>query len=143
MGENQKKILEMLAEGKISVDEASRLLSLLDKETVNEPQTRSKETKTNAKYLFVKVEPKEGREHESSHRVNIRVPLSLIHAGMKLSAVIPPQVADDVNKGLKEKGIGFDIRNLKDETIDQFVEALRDTEILVDSADADIRISAQ
>lgn len=143
MGENQKKILEMLAEGKISVDEASRLLSLLDTETAGEPKIQNKETKPNAKYLFVKVEPKAGREIESSPRVNIRVPLTLIHAGMKLSAVIPPQVADDVNRGLKEKGIAFDIRNLKDETIDQFVDALRDTEILVDSTEADIRISAE
>ena len=29
MGENQKKILQMLAEGKITVDEASRLLSAI------------------------------------------------------------------------------------------------------------------
>ncbi len=138
MGDNEKKILEMLAEGKISVEEATRLLSLLNKEPSGASRSQSSGYKPNAKYLFVKVEPKAGND-----RVNIRVPLSLIRAGMKLSAVIPPQVADDVNRGLKEKGIGFDIRNLKEENIDQFVDALRDTEILVDSTEAEIRISAE
>ena len=32
MSENQKKILQMLAEGKISVDEAQRLLALIGAE---------------------------------------------------------------------------------------------------------------
>ena len=143
MGDNEKKVLEMLAEGKISVEEATRLLSLLNKEPSGAPSSQGSGYKPNAKYLFVKVEPKAGSDLAKNARVNIRVPLSLIHAGMKLSAVIPTQVADDVNRGLKEKGISFDIRNLKEENVDQFVNALRDTEIFVDSIEAEIRISAE
>lgn len=140
MGENQKKILQMLAEGKISVEEATRLLSLIGKEEGVESKLPKKELKSNAKYFFVQVNPKPGHEIEKNGKVNIRIPMSLIRAGMKLSALIPPQVADDVNKGLKEKGINFDIRNLKEEYMEQIFDALHDTEILVDNAEADIKI---
>jgi hypothetical protein len=143
MGENQKRILQMLAEGKITVEEASRLLSLIGAESGGESKNTVKEAKPNARYLYVKVEPKEGRETEENPRVNVRVPVSLIRAGMKLTALIPPQTADDINKGLKDKGFGFDIRNLKDEYIEQLIDALRDTEIDVDTIEAAIKVYAE
>lgn len=76
-------------------------------------------------------------------RVNVRIPVGLIRAGMKLKALIPPQVADDVNKAMREKGIGFDIRNLKDEYVDELVNALRETEINVDSEEAEVHVYAE
>src|SRR5208283_5813719 len=122
MGENQKRILQMLAEGKITVEEASRLLSALGVEGDSEFKETIKSAKPLAKYLYVRVEPKAGCESHDNPKVNVRVPVSLIRAGMKLSALIPPGVADDINKGLKEKGLGFDVRNLKDEYIEQLVD---------------------
>ena len=143
MGENQKRILQMLAEGKITVDEASRLLALIGVETVGEFQTPPRETKSNAKYLYVKVDPKAGRETKENPKVNVRVPVSLIRSGMKLTALIPPQVADEINKGLGDKGLNFDIRNMKDEYVEQLIEALRNTEIMVDSTEAEIKVYAE
>jgi hypothetical protein len=152
MGENQKRILQMLAGGKISVEEASRLLSLVGEEpsTGDEGGAALKEAKPTPKYLYIRVEPKEGHiEHEGHHslaehgRVNVRIPVGLIRAGMKLKALIPPQVADDVNKAMKEKGIGFDIHNLKDEYVDELIKALQETEINVDSDEAEVRVYAE
>ncbi len=142
MGENQKRILQMLAEGKITVEEASRLLSLIGVESW-ETKDSVKGTKSDAKYLYIQVKPKEGQESQKNARVNVRVPVSLIRAGMKLKALIPPQAADDINKGLKDKGIAFDIKNLKDEDVEQLVDALRNTEIYVDSAEAEIIVRAE
>jgi len=42
-GENQKKILQMLAEGKITVEEATRLLSLVNKEDSGRSQDTARE----------------------------------------------------------------------------------------------------
>jgi hypothetical protein len=151
MGENQKRVLQMLAEGKISVDEASRLLSALGKDT--DGTGRSQEPgkgKPGPKYLYVQVEPKEGCADNAeglksarSERVNVRIPVALIRAGMKLKSLIPPKAADNVSQALKEKGIAFDIRNLKDEDLEQFVDALSDTEINVDSDEATIKVHAE
>jgi hypothetical protein len=153
MGENQKKILQLLAEGKISVDEASRLLSLVEADgRIGEPASASRAGRSNPKYLYVKVEPKEGQSNPSESgghgrydqgTVNVRIPVTLIRAGMKLTALMPPHVADDVNKAMREKGVGFDVRNLKDEDIEQLVAALGDTEVNVDNERATIKIYAQ
>jgi hypothetical protein len=155
VSENQKRILQMLAEGKVSVEEASRLLSLINKENGSgvEGITAEKEAKPLPKFLYVRVEPKEGAHcqngKEGYHsmaehgRVNIRIPMGLIRAGIKLKALIPPQVAEDINKGLKEKGISFDIRDLKDDYLESLVAALGESEINVDSEEAEIRIHAE
>jgi len=146
MGENQKRILQMLADGKIKVDEASRLLSLLseDSGTRTDAGDVVKEAKSNPRYLYVRVEPKKGSHLDAEHgRVNIRIPVGLIRAGMKFKALIPPQAADNVNRALNEKGIDFDIRNIKDEYIEQLIGALSDTEVNVDTPEAEVRVYAE
>ena len=59
MGENQKKILEMLADKKISVDEAYRLLSLVEPERGAETASfgKAESGKPNPKYIRVVVQP--------------------------------------------------------------------------------------
>ena len=154
MSENQRKILQMLAEGKITVDEASRLLSALGESMdAQTSEKRSEKTRSgDPKYLYVRVQPKEGAPHSEHWRhgphgepgkVNVRIPLSLVRAGMKLTALMPPKAADDVNRALKDKGIDFDIRNLKDEYLEQLIGALSDTEINVDSDEATVRVYAE
>jgi len=144
MSENQKKILQMLAEGKISVDEALRLLSLTgtDRDTRNDSNNTA--SKSTPRYLHVVVEPKSGAAPEHRHgRVNVRVPFGLIRAGMKLATLIPPEAADKVNDAMKEKGMSFDMRHLKIEDIEELISALHDSEVNVDTDDETVRVYAE
>ena len=131
MADNKKKILDMLAKGKISVDEANRLLSAVDtQEGIREEKVKSAAPKTNHKYLRVTITPGENQDSsEHPERVNVRIPMSLVRAGVKLTALIPPEALDKANKALDEKGINFDVRNLKPEDLESLIEALDDTEI--------------
>ena len=137
MSENKKKILEMLAQNKISTDEAYRLLSVIEngergRESTGKTATAIKEK---AKYLRVTVLPDAEHEHSGNvDRVNVRVPMSLIRAGIKLTSLIPPEARDKVNGALREKGIDFDVRNVKPEDIEELIEALSDLEVDVVSA---------
>jgi hypothetical protein len=134
MTDTQKKILEMLAEKKISSDEAYRLLNALDsnQESKAEPLTGETVMKKMPKYLRVTVTPGENADPKHADRVNVRVPMSLIRAGIKLTALIPPQAYDKIDGALKEKGIDFDVRNIKKEDLDDLIEALADMEVDVD-----------
>jgi len=143
MADNQKRILEMLADKKISVDEAQRLLALV--ESPDDPGARvpaaPSERGQSAKYLRVVVQPgSEAAASPDAERVNIRVPMNLIRAGMKLTALIPPQAASKVNEALKEKGVEFDLRNLKAEDLEEVVDALSDLEVDVESGKEKVRI---
>jgi hypothetical protein len=60
--------------------------------------------------------------------------MSLIRAGIKLTSLIPTEARDKVNAALLEKGIDFDVRNVKPEDIEELIEALSDLEVDVVSA---------
>ena len=149
MSENQKKILQMLAEGKISVDEAQRLLALIGAEGEKENGSGNITHKSISapRYMHVIVEPKlgagrvEGRDFHG--KVNVRVPFGLIRAGMKFATLIPPDAAEHVDKAFKEKGLNFDIRKLKDEDLEELISALHDSEVNVDSEHETIRVYAE
>ena len=59
MSENQKKILQMLADGKISVEEATRLLYLVGERPAEGAEDSKNTGRPSAKYLYIRVEPKE------------------------------------------------------------------------------------
>jgi len=132
MSENQKKILEMLANKKISVDEAHQLLNAL-KPGPGTPESSAEAGTTGRpkpKYLRVSIQGSSGHEHHSKDdRVNVRVPMTLIRSGMKFTSLLPPEARDKVTEALHEKGIDFDIRNLKPEEIDELIEALSELEV--------------
>jgi hypothetical protein len=148
MSENKKKILEMLAHNKISADDAYRLLSAIDSGegghgNAGHDNTGSKGPgeKAKAKYLRVTVTPDEegGNKADGSlfkdgkvGRVNVRVPMSLIRAGIKLKSLVPPEAMDKVNQALKEKGINFDVNSIRNEDIEELIDALGDMQIDVE-----------
>jgi len=143
MTDSQKRILEMLAEKKINVEEAERLLSLTDNEEERENKSTENwaDIKLPFKYLRVVVQPgPEAENGQGAEKVNVRVPVKLIRAGMKLTALIPPQAADKMNEAMREKGINFDFRNLKPDDIDELVEALSDLQVDVNDGKESIKV---
>lgn len=137
MSDNKKKILEMLAQNKISADEAYRLLSVVDsnedsRDSERRDTTGGKEqgVKTKPKYLRVTVTPgEEDTDPEHTGRVNVRIPMALVRAGIKLTSLIPPEALDKANKALNERGIKFDVRTIKPEDIEELIGALGDMEV--------------
>ena len=131
MNEERKKVLNMLADGKISADEAERLISALEnKTTETSPQTALTKTLDNLpRYLFVKVDAVDG------DKVNIRVPLKLVKAGIKLQALLPQDAQDKINAKLNEKGINLD--DFKDENFKDLLDALTEFELNVDDKKGD------
>jgi hypothetical protein len=132
MNEARMKILEMLSKGKISVEEASALLEKVivreqapETEPVTEENGSVPVRKGVPKYLRVVVDSSDG------DKVNVRVPLSLIRTGLKLSSLMPADAAEAVS----ERGI--DLSALKDLDGEELVEALRELTVDVDSADGD------
>lgn len=129
MNEERKKILEMLADGKISVEEAEKLLSTIS-ESSGETSEGEKIDKARLKYLRVIVEP--GPGSENSERVNVRVPIKLIRAGIKFASLLPKDVQGKVDNALKESGISLDFSQIKEENMEEIIESLRDLTVDVE-----------
>jgi hypothetical protein len=145
MNDARKKILEMLADNKINTDDAERLLNAVEKDRepersrpsepgINRDPERNSSAgpgvTTSPKYLRVTIVP--DPEHCDSHhadRVNVRIPMSLIRAGIKLKSLVPPEAMDKVNGALRDKGIDFDFRSFKAEDIEELIGALGEMQI--------------
>lgn len=133
MSEEKRKILEMLAEGKISVEEAEKLLAALsssESEQKESPTGVTEPSKARPKYLRVFVEP--DPETGKGERVNIRIPLKLIRAGLKWASFMPKDVHKKVDEALKEKGIDTDFSQMTPENIEELIENLNDLTVEVE-----------
>ena len=133
MSENRRQILDLLAAGKVTADEAERLLKALERE----PPAGDARRTDKVKYLRVVVD---AADEDGPSKVNVRVPMQLLRAGVKLTSIIPPRARDEVNAALKKEGIEVDIGKLTPESLEEIVEHLRDLEIDVDHDHAKVRV---
>lgn len=89
------------------------------------------------KYLVVKIESGE----RLRDKVNVRIPLALLKAGVKLATFIPAPLQEKINQNLREKGIPFNLEVLQDQkNVDQFLETLRDFHVDIESEKDTIKI---
>jgi hypothetical protein len=138
MSEDRSRILNLLATGKITPDEAERLLDALGAGAGAAPAGPaftggpSPLAAALPKYLYVQVNGSTG------DNVNVKVPLALVRSGLKLTSLIPAPAMDQINKSLSEHGMSVDFTNLKPEDIDELIESLRDMEINVDGKSGDV-----
>jgi hypothetical protein len=148
MNENRRQILEMLSTGKITADEAERLIAALESGPVT---TEGEHTgsipgpngaaasavKSRAKYLRVLVEADEqmtGMKGPTS--VNIRVPMQLLRAGVRLASLIPAQAHSQLDKALNRHGVPLTLSQIKPENLEELIDHLEDLTVDVDSRDA-------
>jgi hypothetical protein len=133
MSENRKQILDMLAAGKITADEAERLIAALERApNGNAAGTEPIARKPLPKYLRVVVEAEDDDGGDALTKVNIRVPFQLLRAGVKLANFMPAKARAQVNEALREKGVDFDLNQIKPENLDELIEQLQDVVIDID-----------
>lgn len=137
MNEQRKDVLDMLAEGKITPEEAEQLIAALERDQPPVATSSEIRPKGKAKYIRVLVDSTENGE---PGRVNVRVPLQLLRAGVRLAALIPPQALDKANTELNKSGVPFDLTQLKPEQLEALIEHLDEVTVEVDQPDAKIRV---
>jgi len=173
MGDDRTRILDLLAAGKITTEEAARLLDALDARSGEGAGTAGAEgtgadeaaeadavggaeadaqaksgfhkffpgagVKTSQKtggsgtpkFMYVKVVSVKG------DNVNVKIPVAVMRAGLKLTSLIPAQAQDQINRSMAEHGMSFDLNNFKPDDLEELIDALREMEIDVDSANGD------
>lgn len=127
MQDQSKRILDMLAEGKITVDEAARLLDALKETTTSSDNAfTSSSPKLKPQWLIMNII--EGGQV----KMEMRIPLKLIRAGVKLGALMPPEVL----KQMGDQNIRFDFNNINPDNIEELIDGLSEMSInMVDGSD--------
>lgn len=146
MSAETKKVLEMLAAGKISAEDAERLLNKVSGNATQEPAgpSASAEASTTgasadankakrARYLRIQVE-RPGREN-----VNMRVPLAFVRGG-QLFSILPAGITEK----LQEHGIGVGAFSKSKMNDPEVLKALEELNIDIDKGDGKrVRIFAE
>jgi hypothetical protein len=141
MSEERKKILKMLAEGKITAEEADQLLeALASGRAEKQPDPgQSKEKAKDPKFLRVVVaSSKPGKEN-----VNIKIPLEMIRAGVKLGGLLPEKAREKINTKLielKDRGMNVSVDDLNAESLNAVIQALTEMRIEIDEPDEKVSI---
>lgn len=143
MNDDRKSILEMLATGKITADEAERLLAALESS-----QSASAAAVSNSsapptgrakapKYLRVLVEADESTTglRGGPTTVNVRVPMQLLRAGVRLAGLIPAQAHDQLDQAFSKHGVPITLSQIKPENLEELIEHLGDLTVDVDGKD--------
>ncbi|MEJ2008487.1 MAG: hypothetical protein P8Z30_10095 [Acidobacteriota bacterium] len=142
MNDNRRQILDMLAAGQISAEQAERLIAALETEPAATPPGASAEAQPGArpKYLRVMVEAEEGHHGGGPAKVNVRVPIQLLRAGVKLTGIIPPLARTRVNAALREQGIDLDLSQIKPENLEELLYQLKDLTVDIDDKNNKVRV---
>ena len=136
MNDHRRQILEMLSAGKITADEAERLIAALEREAPAPPSGNGPQSPVSkAKYLRVLVDSDNGgNPYHGPVKVNIRVPMQLLRAGVRLAGLIPPQAREHVTRAMRERGIPFDLSQVKPDNLQELLDYFNDLTIDVDVA---------
>jgi len=133
MTDNRRQILDMLANGKITAGEAERLIAALERGGATAMSESDK-----IKYLRVLVDTKDPVDGPT--KVNVRVPMQLLRAGVRLTGVIPASAREEVNAALRKEGIAFDINNVTPQNLEELIEQLRELTVDVDNENTKVRV---
>lgn len=142
MSEHRRQILEMLSQGKISADEAERLISAMEPPTSAADES-SGAPKTRAKYLRVQVDSDDNNGGEGPTKVNVRVPMQLLRAGVRLAGLIPQQALRRANEAMQREGVPFDLTQIKPENLEELIEHLNDLSVDVDQKDQNAKVKVR
>lgn len=134
----RKQILDMLAQGKITVAEAESLLKACEGgSSASDSTTAGSANQALPKFLHIQVDDRDDDDHS---KVNIRVPIQLLKAGVKLASFMPQEAKNSVNSALHDKGINIDLTSLKPNELDSLLIQLRDASIDVQTKKETVRI---
>ncbi len=140
----EERILELVSEKKIDVSEGMQLLNAL-KEAAQKPIVLDAEPltivkRTKPKWLRIVIQ--DGKEK----KVNIKIPLMLLKAGVKLKSFLPDTLKEKskVKAGNSDKvdsTFEFLLDDLDPKNLDAFIESLRDAAIEIEGDEGEsIRI---
>jgi hypothetical protein len=171
MSEESRRVLDLLTQGKITVDEADRLLAAIgtvpNGSAAGAAAAEGKGTATgeapSPKYLRITITrtgswPKDdgeparrasmwaGHMGGRSREVSFRVPVALVRNGIRLGAMIPGLSGAGLHTRLRERGVDVDLSKIDTQTIDQLLNEFGEIHIDADSGHggkAQIRITCE
>ena len=134
MSEETRKVLEMLSNGRVSVQEAEQLL-----QAVAAPGATADDKKVEPRYFRIQVN-KPAREGKKAEAVNIRVPMTVVRGGLRLGALLPGMLGK--KKIQLDNGTELDLSKATYTDLEAMIKDIGELTVDVDG-DAQVRIRCE
>ena len=143
MNEQTRRILEMVAQGKVTVDEAAQLMSAMEK-PAPAPTAEQPREKEAPMPRFLRMDVLKSLPHGHIRRdVTIRIPVALVKSGIRLGAMFPRLMGDQITRKLRYEGIAFDPSRLNAENIEALIRDMGSMTIDVEKGRAQVRFTCE
>ena len=150
--DDTRRILDMLAQGKITVDEADRLIQAASVNRPAETATAGAATdgRQRARWFRINIhKPAKDQAHRPKD-VNIRVPITVVKGGMRLGAIIATFAGEKAAQRMKERGLDLDLSTINGDLsrmngaeFEAFLKSLDDMHIEIDDGKSQVRITSE
>jgi hypothetical protein len=134
MSEDTRRVLEMLSQGRVNVQEAEQLL-----QAMTSPSQAGDEKPVEPRYFRIQVN-KPSREGKKAENVNIRVPMTVVRGGLRLGALFPGMLAR--KKVQLANGTELDLSKVTYTDLEAMIKDIGELTVDVDG-DAQVRIRCE
>jgi hypothetical protein len=152
MSDDTRRILDLVAQGKITVDDAQLLLAAINAPAADADVSGAaagEQNRPKAKWVRIAIH-KPGVEGRRDKDVNIRVPVSVMRGGMRLGAIIGTFAGEKAARRMRERGMDIDLSKVNGDLsklngpeFEQFLKSLDDVNIEVDDGKSQVRITCE
>ena len=149
--DDTRRILDMLQDGKITVDEADRLIKALgaDRPAESAADTAA-DTRERVRWIRINIQKPANNADHKAKNVNIRVPIAIVKGGMRLGAIIGTFAGEKAARRMKAQGLDIDLAKISSDLsqmngpeFDEFLRSLNETNIEIDDGKSTVRITAE
>ena len=150
--DDTRRILDMLSQGKITVDEADRLIKAVTAEQPAETATAdtAADSRERMRWIRINIQKPADDDGHRAKNVNIRVPIAIVKGGMRLGAIIGTFAGDKAARRMKAQGLDIDLAKISSDLsqmngpeFDEFLRSLNETNIEIDDGKSQVRITAE
>jgi len=141
MSDDTRRVLDLLSQGKITVDQADQLLKAVA--SAQPGEGASAPGATRPRWLRINIQKQADDQHGEKKNVNVRVPISFVKGGMRLGALIAPFAGEKAIARLRERGYDIDLSRLDAEAIETWLKDVDDLNVHIDNGKEQVRITCE
>src|SRR4051794_19315853 len=144
MNDETRRGLDLLAQGKITGDDAGKLPAALNGPDGPAADAAAPDTAGCAKPRYVRIAVhKAAKDGKRDKDVNIRVPIAIVRSGMRLGAMIPGLAGDQFTARMRERGLDVDFSKLDGPAIEAVLKELANANIEIEDGRSQVRITCE
>jgi hypothetical protein len=136
--EERRQILKMLAGKKINAEEADKLLKVIDEKQAEETGEESPQPVKNPKSLIIVIKKNQSQPGKE-RTINVKVPLFMIKAGVKLASFLPGGAENAISKALDKHKLKINSDTFLPENFKEIISIMEEMIITLDEEDMTIR----